>query len=81
MTRRTLARSVTFKLGRQDERCFRRSRRGRSLWELVPGGVQFATLFPEFVGQEITITHRGLELAGNPRAMLVCQWLGANGYL
>jgi hypothetical protein len=79
--RKTLNRSVTFKLGRQDERAFRRSRRGRQIWELVPGGATFATLFPEYVGTELTITNKGIELAGNVRGQLLCQWLSANGYL
>lgn len=79
--RHLLQRSTTIKLGRQDERAFRRSRRGRQIWELVPGGAKFADLFPDLMGQELTFTNRGLELAGKPRLMLCFQWLGANGYV
>ena len=79
--RTKLFRQTVITLGRQDARAFRRSRRGRQLWERVEGGAKFASLFPDLVGRTLTITSDGIDFAGDSRMMLCVQWLIANGYL
>ncbi len=74
-----LSRSVTFILRNQDEQT-PLGPRGRR-WAKVPGGARFADLFPDLVGQTLTIDGAGLELVGKPRLALCVQWLQANGYL
>jgi hypothetical protein len=96
MPRITLQRQVALRLGSQDERAFRRSVRGRQLWEASEDGQTFASLFPDLVGLWLVINRAGIAVAGSiadaaaaarpelmdrPRLMLCYQWLQANGYV